>query len=102
MIRKLINAGYGQGVGKTFKPFMYVRDVPSIGTSNMVKSRVTGRLHHYLSDHEFKVHLLAEYAFSVIDIREQFALLPWEETQTIAAQLGIKHPRIPGRAHLPS
>lgn len=96
LVNKWIKAGFGQGEGKDYKPFMYVRDVPSQGTSNMVHSRITGRRHDYLSDHEFKVHLLAEYGRSTLDIREQFALLPWEETQSIAARLGIPHPRIPG------
>lgn len=96
LVRKWIKAGFGQGEGKDYKPFMYVRDVPSMGTSSMVRSRITGRKHDYLSDHEFKVHLLAEYGRSTLDIREQFALLPWEETQAIAAKLGIQHPIIPG------
>ncbi len=78
-----------------YKPFVFVRDVPSIGASNTVKSWATGRNHHYLSRQEFKVHLVAEYCSSILDIREQFALLPWDETQSIARQLGIKHPRYP-------
>lgn len=96
IVQRWINAGYGQGDGKHYKPFMYVRDVPSRGTSSMVNSRITGRNHAYLSDHEFKVHLLAEYGKSTLDIREQFALLPWGETQTLALQLGIRHPIYPG------
>ncbi len=96
LVRRWIKSGFGQGEGKDYKPFMYVRDVPSHGTSSMVRSRITGRKHDYLSDHEFKVHLLAEYGRSTLDIREQFALLPWDETQDIAAQLGIQHPVIPG------
>ncbi|WP_373714994.1 TnsA endonuclease N-terminal domain-containing protein [Roseateles sp.] len=95
-VLRWIQAGYGQGEGEAFKPFMYVRDVPSEGTSSMVSSRVTGRTHHYLSSGEFSVHLLAEYSRSIVDIREQYALLPWEETQEIAAKLGIRHPVIPG------
>ena len=62
----------------------------------MVRSRITGRNHTYLSDHEFKVHLLAEYGSATLDIREQIALLPWEETQSIAAKVGIRHPTFPG------
>ncbi len=62
----------------------------------MVRSRITGRNHAYLSNHELKVHLLAEYGSATLDIREQFALLPWEETQFIATQLGIRHPFFPG------
>jgi hypothetical protein len=61
----------------------------------MVRSRITSRTHHYLSSGEFSVHLLAEYSPSIVDIREQYALLPWQETQEIAAKLGIKHPVIP-------
>jgi hypothetical protein len=62
----------------------------------MVNSRITGRTHHYLSRQEFKVHLLAEYEPSTTDIREQFALLPWEETRELALDLGIRHPVYPG------
>src|SRR5450631_4218601 len=96
VVNQWIKAGFGQGSGPTFKPFMFVRDVPSMGTSSMVQSRITGRNHHYLSDQEFKVHLLAEYSQLTLDIREQFALLPWEETQSIAQQLGLRHPIFPG------
>lgn len=96
IIRRWIKDGYGQGQGIGYKPLMYVRDVPSKGTSSMVTSRITGRTHHYLSRQEFKVHLLAEYSSSIVDIREQFALLPWEETYETAQKLGIRHPIYPG------
>ena len=41
LVDRWIAAGYGQGDGAGYKPFMYVRDVPSTGTSSMVKSRLT-------------------------------------------------------------
>lgn len=94
-VQRWIKHGYGQGEGKTYKPFMYVRDVPSEGSSSMVHSRVSGRTHHYLSRVEFHVHLLAEHSKQTLDIREQYALLPWDETQAIARKLGIKHPVVP-------
>jgi len=95
LVDRWIAAGYGQGDGACYKPFMYVRDVPSIGTSSMVKSRVTGRTHHYLSRQEFKVHLEAEYSRYTKNIREQYALLPLAETQQIASDLGVRHPTYP-------
>ncbi|GAD65002.1 MULTISPECIES: TnsA endonuclease N-terminal domain-containing protein [Pseudomonadaceae] len=95
-VARWIKAGYGQGEGARYKPFLYVRDVPSRGTSTMVNSRVTGRTHHYLSRQEYREHLLAEYDKSTIDIREQYALLPWEETYQTAQRLGIKPPLYPG------
>lgn len=91
-----IRDGYGQGQGLDYKPFMYVRDVPSTGLSSMVHGRVTGRVHHYFSDLEISVHLLAEHDADTVDIREQYALLPWDETQEIARRAGIRHPTIPG------
>lgn len=98
IVERWIKQKFGQGDGKTYKPLMYVRDVPSEGASSMVHSHVTGRTHHYLSRLEFYVHLLAEHCRSILDIREQYALLPWAETQAIARKLGIKHPVVPGTA----
>lgn len=88
--------GHGQGEQRNYRPFFFVRDVPSIGRSSMVFGLKTGRVHHYLSDLEYSCHLLAEFAPTVTDIREQFALLPWEETQIIAEGLGVRHPVYPG------
>lgn len=91
-----IARGDGQGEGKNYRPFLHVRDVPSSGRSAMVLCLKTGRTHHYLSDLEYFHHILSEYEPSVEDIREQYALLPWEETQEIAKRLGIRHPVYPG------
>lgn len=84
--------GDGQGELKNYKPFLHVRDVPSQGRSAIDLGLKTARSHHYLSDIEYAYHVLAEYALNVTDIREQYALLPWEETQQIAQELGIRHP----------
>jgi hypothetical protein len=61
----------------------------------MVLGLKTGRIHHYLSDIEYEMHILSEYDHNAEDIREQFALLAWEETQEIADSLGIRHPVYP-------
>jgi len=75
--------------------FLKVRDVPSSGLSTMVLSSITKREHHYFSKLEYKAHLLAEYQPNTIDIREQYPLLPWGETQAIAKNFGITHPKYP-------
>ena len=95
-VRAWLKRGDGQGEGKDYRPFLHVRDVPSLGRSSMVLGLKTGRVHHYLSDLEYYHHILSEYEPSVLDIREQYALLPWEETQEIADELCIAHPRYPG------
>lgn len=38
---------------------------------------------------------LTEYSDVVINLREQFPVLPFEETRLIADELGIKHPTDP-------
>lgn len=88
--------GHGQGHGPEFRPFFKVRDVPSQGRSHRVEGIKTNRIHEYLSDNEYFPHVLCEFASYVTDIREQFALLPWEEPQEIAEQLGIRYPTYPG------
>lgn len=96
IVKRWIKKGFGQGEGKGYKPFFQVRDVPSRGRSSKVRCLKTGRTHHYLSDGEYFHHILAEFEPSITDIREQYALLPWEETQEIAYELGITHPVYPG------
>jgi hypothetical protein len=55
----------------------------------------TGRVHHLLSDLEAKVFYTFDYSPSVCDIREQFPLLPLEETLAIAEECGVTHPTDP-------
>ena len=95
-VQRWIAKGCGQGIGRKYSPFLKVRDVPSRGRSSMVPGLTVSRDHHYLSDLEYYCHLLAEFDPDVTDIREQYALLPWEETQEIAEALGIRHPIYPG------
>nr|WP_295974260.1 TnsA endonuclease N-terminal domain-containing protein [uncultured Bacillus sp.] len=51
--------------------------------------------HEFLSDLERNYFYLLKYSDSIVDIREQFPLLPVEETIVIADELGIKHPTNP-------
>lgn len=93
LIEHWIKQGFGQGKGANYVPWSFIRDVPSQGNSNGLHSQTTGRVHHYLSRGERDLHLIAEYS-DVVDIREQYALLPWNEMQAVAAKVGIKHPMI--------
>ena len=55
-----------------------------------------GRIHHLLSRPETNYFYCVEWEDRVVDIREQFPLLPQEDTQRIARSLGIKrHPKDP-------
>jgi len=88
--------GHGQGKAKDYVPWFKVRDVPSQGECREIQGLITNRVHHLLSKLEYYVFVLAERWPGVIDIREQYALLPLIETLSISADLGIRHPVIPG------
>ena len=53
----------------------------------------TGRVHHFLSQLEEFYFYTLEWRRDVLDIREQFPLLPLHETVQIAELLRVDHPR---------
>ncbi len=66
-----------------------------MGGSTRLKGIKTNRQHEFLSDLKRNYFYLTEYSGFVVDIREQFPLLPLEETIVIADELGLKHPTNP-------
>lgn len=94
-VEKWIKEGRGSGIGADYKPWLKVQDVSSSGRSTRLKGIKTSRQHEFLSDLERNYFYLTEYSDFVIDIREQFPLLPLEETIVIADELSLKHPTDP-------
>ena len=95
-INKWIKEGRGSGEGANYKPWLRIQDVPSRGYAKRVVGWKTGREHHLLSNLELDVFYTFEWASAVLDIREQFPLLPLELTLSIAHKLGVSHPKEPG------
>lgn len=93
-IKKRIQDGRGAGRGKDYLPWLFIHDVPSKGLAWRRKGWKTGRPHHLLSNREDDFFLIQEWNLAVTDIREQYPLLPLEETLTIAEQCGIRHPSV--------
>ena len=94
-IEKMIQEGYGTGVGSTYKPWIKIQYVPSLGRVTRIKGIKTKRQHELLSDMERNYFYILEFSDKVLDIREQFPLLPLEDTLSIAEELGIRHPKEP-------
>jgi hypothetical protein len=94
-IKKRIKEGRGMGRLAEYKPWLHIQDVPSKGLSSRIKGWKTGRVHHLLSLLELMYFYVLEWSQGVIDIREQFPLLPIEETLSIALSCGIRHPADP-------
>ena len=93
-INKRIKEGRGQGRGANYKPWLYIHDVPSKGRAWRTKGWKTERVHHLLSDLEHDYQLIKDWDPSVLDIREQYPLLPLEETLAIAEECNIRHPSV--------
>src|SRR5258708_2819492 len=91
---KRIKEGRGQGRGAKYKSWLYTHDVPSKGRAWRTKGWKTERPHHLLSDFEHDYQLIRDWDSSVIDIREQYPLLPLEETLAIAEECNIRHPSV--------
>lgn len=81
-----------QGEGTAYQHWLTVRDVPSQGRKTRSAGHTVDRGYHLLSDLETQFFLLADFAPDVIDIREQFPLLPIELTLQIAQEMGVRHP----------
>jgi hypothetical protein len=99
-IQKLIREGRGQNEGVAYQPWLTVRDVASHGFSTRDKGWKTNRVHHVLSNHELDYVYIADWSPIVVDIREQYPLLPLESSLAIAEACGIKHPTHP-QTHKP-
>ena len=92
VIDRRIKEGRGQGQGSDYKPWLLVQDVASRGLTTRIKGMKTRRVHHFLSQLELNYFYLLEWSEKVVDIREQYPLLPIEETVAIAQQCQIRHP----------
>ena len=87
---KRIKEGRGQGRGIKYKPYLFIHDVPSKGRAWRTKGWKAERPHHLLSDFEHDYQLIKDWDPSVIDIREQYPLLPL----AIAEECNIRHPSV--------
>ncbi|MBM0744525.1 heteromeric transposase endonuclease subunit TnsA [Phormidium sp. CLA17] len=94
-IEKRLKEGRGDGRGADYQPWLRIQDVPSQGLASRAKGWKTGREHHLMSNLETSYLFVLDWSLSVLDVREQFPLLPLEETQQIAEQCGFIHPTDP-------
>lgn len=95
VIANKVKKGRGQGRSKAYVPWLRVQDGPS--SSNLVRCLgwTTDRVHHFLSKLEYQYYCILDWSPLILDIREQFPLLPLDYTLEIANRLHIKHPTHP-------
>ncbi len=91
-----LSKGVGSGHMQDYQPWLRVQDVKSHGNRSVVFGLKTMRAHHFMSIIESDFFYQAEFNDSVIDIREQFPLLPLNLTEKIASHIAVKHPVVIG------
>ena len=94
-MERFLKEGRGKGEKGEYKPWLTVRDVTSRGRSSRDNGWKTGRTHHLLSTLELLAFYCLCWPLKILDIREQFPLLPLEETLELAKDCGVKHPQHP-------
>lgn len=99
VIEKRIQEGRGQGSGSEYKPWLTIQDVASQGLVTREKGWKTNRVHQMLSKLELAYFYVLEWSPLVSDIREQYPLLPLEETLMLAREIGVRHPTDPQTRH---
>lgn len=87
--------GRGQGKGASYSPWIHITDFHSAGRTHEPYSHKFGRTHQLLSDQEWKMFVMLEWAHDVVDVWEQFPL-PRDITMEIAHALAIHHQYYPG------
>lgn len=94
-IRRYQEEGRGRGEGSDYRPWLQAHDVPSRGSTFRMNGRKHRREHVLFSSIERNAFLAAQWLDHVVDIREQFPLWPYEDTEAIAADVGVNHPANP-------
>jgi hypothetical protein len=85
----------GTRYGKSYKAWLNVVEISgTTGRSHRVLGIFSNRKHELFSDLEEYYFLLTQWNDDVLDVREQFPLLPIEQTELIAEEQNIRHPCI--------
>jgi len=90
--RRYIREGRGQGAGAAYKPWLTVRDFPSLGVVSRVKGQTTGRVYHLMSTNETNLFYILDWSDNILDIREQYPLSDLTEVIAIAERAQIRYP----------
>lgn len=88
--------GIGIGEKEDYSPWIRVQDIQGAqATGDKINGLKINRVHHTQSSSETTFFYLAEFNDSVIDIREQFPLVPLNLSISIANYLNIKPVKVP-------
>lgn len=82
----------GMGRGKDYGAWLLPHEFGSDGRAHRIRGWIVDRIYNFMSDGELRTFLLIQMQPGVVDIREQYPLLPLSLTEIIAQELEIIHP----------
>lgn len=86
--------GRGYGENENYSPWYKIHEFGSRSRRHRIIGWKQKRIHQLMSDLELYYFLIMQWNDNVIDIKEQYPLLPIEETLLIADEYEIIHPPI--------
>jgi hypothetical protein len=89
--KRYLEEGRGQGTLSNYIPWLGIRDLPKTSGTRRVTGWKTNRA-HVLTKLQYDYFLLLEWSDNVMDIRENYPMLPREEAMAIAGETGINYP----------
>ncbi|CAH8718956.1 TnsA endonuclease N-terminal domain-containing protein [Paenibacillus thiaminolyticus] len=90
--QRRLKEGRGQGHFADYQPYVKTYDFSSDGVRSRDLGWKSERIHHFMSRGEYYYYLVLEFSDRIVDIREQYPLLPKERTIEIANELNVPHP----------
>jgi len=75
-IEARLKEGRGTGIEEDYIPWIKIQDVAPKARATRVKGIKTNRQHELLSDMERDYFYLLDFSDDIVDIREQYPLLP--------------------------
>ena len=90
-LKTRIQRGRGVSQGIEYKPWLKIRDVPSLGTSSSVSGIIIPRPYNLLSELETIYFYLVERNSLTVEIQEQWPILDIDRTLELCAEYGVRH-----------
>lgn len=78
-LQRYIKEGRGQGEYESYKGFTQIHDFGSLGRSSRIRTWKCNRVVHLLSDIETRYFYLTEFDDSILQVKEHFPLMNYED-----------------------
>lgn len=82
----------GMGRGKDYRSWLEPHEFGSDGRAHRIRGWIIDRPYSFMSDGELRCFMFIQMQEGVVDIREQYPLLPLASTELIAEELDVSHP----------